>query len=88
MVLSTSMGVIFRLVDWFRRNLMIVIVVVCVFDIDLFIIHEIITFFVAETSIVATVAATFLLHSFVFRASILEPHFYLRNDQRTERVYY
>lgn len=65
---------------------MIVIVVVCVFDIDLFIIHEIVTFVVAETAIVAAIAATFLLHSLVFRSSILEPHFNLRRKYN-ERVF-
>lgn len=66
---------------------MIFIVVVRIFDVDLFVIHEIVTFVVAETAIVATVTATFLLHSFVFRAPILEPHFYL-NERKAEMIFF
>lgn len=56
---------------------MIFIIVVGILDVDLFVVHEIVTFIIAEASVVATIATTFLLHSLVFRSTILEPHFYL-----------
>lgn len=65
-----------------------VLVVFGIFDIDLFVVHEVAAVVVAEAPIVATVATVaavatgLLLHSLVLRASVLEPNFDLQLTKR------